>query len=468
MLMARSTPQQLQGAIGIGVIVCLAAAVTGLARNQDKPRGPVTSCITENCHGSIIEHRVVHGPVAQQKCEACHVESDPASHQFVLAQDALTLCTTCHPMPERTYSHAPVHQGNCTGCHDPHGSDHVAMLVADPTQGLCLSCHHEDENLTDAFVHGPVATGACILCHEPHSSWNPSLLTAPPVQLCLGCHVEMQRVPERDRYVHEPVEGDCLSCHDAHSSNVRFQLHEDAPQLCQRCHEDTLLAMNSSPVVHGAVTQEGGCLSCHAAHYSAFPALQRREEIEECLSCHDRAVAVSDGRELTNMAALLRDNPEHHGPIREGACTTCHLPHASNEPKLLRLAYPPEFYAPYEPSRYALCFECHLPQMVQEQQGTGVTGFRDGNENLHWLHVNRQKGRTCRACHEVHASSHPFHIRDSVPFGSSGWALEIRYEQTETGGSCAPGCHVSKTYQRQREPGMPAAPQILRPEGDRP
>ena len=85
----------------------------------------------------------------------------------------------------------------------------------------------------------------------------------------------------------------------------------------------------------------------------------------------------------------------------------------------------------------------------------GITGFRNGDENIHFRHVNKvDKGRTCRACHEVHASKRPAHIREAVPFGSGGWLLDINFEQTEDGGSCAPGCHTVEVdlsgYQSER------------------
>ena len=41
---------------------------------------------------------------------------------------------------------------------------------------------------------------------------------------------------------------------------------------------------------------------------------------------------------------------------------------------------------------------------MTEERSKTVTDFRYGNVNLHKLHVNREKGRTCRACHNIHAS----------------------------------------------------------------
>ena len=174
---------------------------------------------------------------------------------------------------------------------------------------------------------------------------------------------------------------------------------------------------------------------------------ERAVQTQSCLVCHNKPLPSVGGTTIPDMAALLRDNPQHHGPIREGACTVCHQPHAGPNFRLLTDFYPPKFYAPFDIGQYALCFRCHIPDLVLKQQGVGVTGFRRGVENLHWLHVTRDRnGRTCRACHEVHASKHPFHIRDAVPFGSKGWMLEINYAKTPTGGSCSPGCHVPRTY----------------------
>lgn len=443
-------------------LAALLAIVLAGARNaaaQEIPRERTQACVTAGCHERVVDHRVMHGPAAQRKCTACHVYVEPREHRFRLAEPVSELCAGCHTLAHRTYLHEPVRQGNCTGCHDPHGSDYQNMLVADPVAGLCVTCHRDTQESGREFVHGPVAAGACILCHDSHSSWQPTLLTEPPRDLCLGCHAEMAPSSPRDHGSrHQPVDEDCTTCHDAHASSVRYQLHEDSPGLCYGCHEEIRAEVEQSPVVHGATTQAGGCLGCHAAHASPLPTLQRLAQPALCLGCHDRKLTTPDGRPLTNMAALLRDNPDHHGPLREGSCSACHLPHAATHPQLLRKAYPPEFYAPFEPERYALCFECHIPEMVERERGTGLTRFRDGDRNLHWLHVNRTKGRTCRACHEVHASRNPFHVRDSVPFGTRGWALEIRFQVTETGGSCAPGCHAPQTYDRGVTPALSASP----------
>ena len=77
-----------------------------------------------------------------------------------------------------------------------------------------------------------------------------------------------------------------------------------------------------------------------------------------------------------------------------------------------------------------------------------LTDFRNGKLNLHFVHVNREKGRSCKACHEVHAGNQEKHIAFEVPYGKSNWMLPIKYTKTETGGTCVVGCHKEKPYDR--------------------
>lgn len=441
----------------LGVPLALVAAAT---RQDAPPITTVASCVSDGCHDRYGDRDIVHGPVGQRKCLSCHAWVDPGEHRFELIDATGALCTSCHTVTHRTYVHEPLRTGDCTGCHDPHASDQPHLLRLDPAAALCQSCHQDIADPSRPFVHGPVATGACIVCHDAHSSWRPNLLSEEPRQLCLGCHDEVRPDHDGGRYRHPPFADDCLACHDPHASDAPGHLREPTPDLCFSCHEQTREALRHAPVVHGALAVQGGCLECHAPHTSRLPALRRRNDIASCLTCHDRPIMATDGRELTDMLALLRHNPSHHGPIREGQCTTCHLPHAAEEPRLLPSAYPADLYAPYERERYALCFGCHIADLAESPHGRGLTGFRDDDVNLHWLHVNRDKGRTCRTCHEVHASRNPFHMRDSVPYGREGWALEIGFSPTPAGGSCAPGCHQPETYDRGPD-GRPAPATIL-------
>lgn len=323
------------------------------------------------------------------------------------------------------------------------------LLRADLTTTLCVTCHAEQAGLNKKFVHGPVAGGNCILCHQAHSSWHRALLNQPPEETCSACHGEVFQSLRARRHVHAPMlEDRCTDCHDPHAADAPRQLGSDIAGLCTSCHEPLGQKLRSDAVLHGPVTGDNACIDCHQGHASDLPGLQTQSQPAACLSCHDRDLRDAAGRPLANIAALLRDNPFHHGPIREGNCTACHDPHSSPRFRLLKIDYPPDFYAPFDPARYALCLSCHHPELMTSPSGLGVTGFRDGDRNLHHVHVNQEKGRTCRACHEVHASAQPFHMRESVPFGSGNWMLEIKFQKSDNGGSCAPGCHKPVSYDR--------------------
>lgn len=420
----------------------------------------------------------MHGPAASD-CGVCHVQiGEPKDHKFSYVVEKEALCARCHALPHQNVMHAPVKDGKCMECHDPHGSDHKRILKLDPKRDLCLKCHKE-ELTKGAFVHGPVAVGACIVCHKPHSSENPKLLITDTKSLCLTCHAEVQAKGEQGVHMHAALEQGCTRCHDPHASNHKFQLHEQAPGLCMQCHKEKFDQITKdSPVVHGAITAEGGCTGCHEPHSSKLSSLQRGTQPGVCLKCHDKVLDGPNGSHITDMAGLLAQNPDKHGPIREGACTACHSPHAGKHFRLLAEDYPQQFYAPFNLDSFKLCFKCHIPDLVLKPSARGLTQFRDGDRNLHYLHVNQEKGRTCRACHEVHASKRPAHIREAVPFGGSGWMLEINFEKSTDGGSCAPGCHKPKTYNRTAiggaspvpstsaspNPLVPASPKLANPE----
>lgn len=422
------------------------AQVNRTQKPDERLSTAVQTCVGE-CHQDQLRFKNMHGP-AVEDCSKCHIEGNKEEHTFHLRKKVEDLCIECHARDRKAHIHEPAMNRQCLECHDAHGSDHPSILVADPKGDLCARCH-KDTRLDAEFVHGPVVVGACVVCHEAHASDEPALLRKPERETCLECHGEVDRLGEEGWHTHPALEQGCTGCHDPHAADHKYQLKDTAPNLCMTCHEDALHdQLANAAVVHGALTQEHGCTGCHEAHGSTLPKLRKGSELAGCLSCHSEEIKASNGRTLANMGALLTENVDHHGPIREGICTACHEPHAGDRFRLLVEEYPPEFYAPFSIDTFKLCFRCHIPELVLEENGRGLTNFRQGDQNLHWFHVNQEKGRTCRACHEVHASNHPKHIRDAVPFGDSGWMLEINYNPSFEGGSCTPGCHKTRSYRR--------------------
>ena len=177
------------------------------------------------------------------------------------------------------------------------------------------------------------------------------------------------------------------------------------------------------------------CTTCHNPHNSDHEMFLEKDISELCFDCHSDI-----GERVTKMEYV-------HAPVEADGCPACHNVHGSENPYILYDYFPESFYNDYKQGLYKLCFECHDDSKLSKE---GDTGFRNGDQNLHWVHVTMEKkGRSCKACHEVHASSQPLHIRAKVPFGSSGWELPIKFTQSENGGSCVVGCHKKKAYDRE-------------------
>ncbi len=309
----------------------------------------------------------------------------------------------------------------------------------------CVDCHAK--LLAKKKIHGPAAN-ACDKCHKPNDKVHPledvegfSLVAKVP-ELCYGCH-EMKKTAE---HLHPPFgDGNCLDCHEVHSSNEDFLISIKAPGLCFSCHSDLQDTIKKSALVHGAVTEKKSCLNCHSPHLSSEKKILLSEEQGLCLSCHNKIITVGT-RTIPDMKQLIEKSKYVHGAIENNGCAVCHNPHFSENAFLLKNTFPVGNYAKGKKESYALCFTCHEKEMIEEPVTTEATGFRNGNKNLHYLHVMAEKGRSCSNCHSLHASNNLYLIADKSRFGS--WDMPINYTRMEKGGSCAPGCHTKKTYQR--------------------
>ncbi|MBI3182932.1 MAG: hypothetical protein HYZ28_12415 [Myxococcales bacterium] len=341
----------------------------------------------------------------------------------------------------------------------------------------CLSCHEKLAKGT--VVHPPVKNGLCLGCHEPASDKQHAFgFRAEGKQMCRQCHAPR----DTQKVLHNPVtEGLCLFCHDPHSSDHHVRLRKNIFDTCTQCHPSKRIQDRTSLTRHGALDPERNklvCVACHDPHQSDHPKrLKDWPPMNVCFTCHDKPQETQDG-EVMNMKAWVDSHEKlelRHGPVREGLCNECHEPHGTDNWRILKRPFPPEFYWPYRQDlTYALCFGCHDQRLIESEKiaekaannedpakdlawgkrpegdrliRIGVTGFRNGEENLHFKHANKvDKGRTCRDCHDFHASPNVKHIRDSTRFGN--WEYRLNYQRTVSGGSCWPGCHVERRYDR--------------------
>ncbi|HBG06625.1 MAG: cytochrome C [Geobacteraceae bacterium GWC2_58_44] len=410
------------------------------------------SCVTTECHPGISALKYPHAPVKEGDCAPCHtqtVKEHPVKggKSFQLAAKGGDLCKDCHDgIGKKKVVHAPVQEAECTGCHKPHGSNESFLLeVGEDRSQLCFSCH-ESAPFKAKFMHGPAAVGSCNACHDPHESAEKALLKGTVREVCLKCHADFDQAMKGAAVVHPPVRDDpCTACHDPHGSPVVMFLKNKMPDLCIGCHKGIGKTVANVKVPHKPVVSDGGCSNCHSAHYAKAKGLLASDQMGVCLGCHGRDDLGTPP--LKNISKQLEGKKMLHGPIQKGDCKACHDPHGSDYFRLLRGSYPAPLYVPYKDGLYDACLKCHEKNLLRFAETTIYTKFRNGNRNLHYVHVVNRKGRTCRICHEPHASNGDKLIsKEGTQFGD--WKIPIGFATTETGGSCAPGCHRKFKYDR--------------------
>ncbi len=246
-----------------------------------------------------------------------------------------------------------------------------------------------------------------------------------------SCHADMGM----KKYVHAAGVDvkHCSKCHETVKQGEHSfkKLPSETRLLCAICHSSKFLALAHPAAAAHSTTL---CSMCHSSKFLASPDIKK------------------SAPEVIFKDVIYKDDKEvkFHTPIAEGKCTECHDAHESNFYMHLKVEYPSEFYAPYSAEAYSLCLnsKCHqgLEKALTEPRTLTDTKFRNGNLNLHFRHVNKEKGRTCQACHQHHGSKNPKLIRKSFLFEKR--TLTIEYEKTETGGRCTSACHIPVTYDR--------------------
>lgn len=327
------------------------------------------------------------------------------------------------------------------------GADSVRARVMAPVTCVTSQCHSQLGRLE--FVHGPVKSQGCHLCHlvlDPKASPHPKLEKLAPSEVnrrCFVCHDELPGKLGKLRVVHGAIEKEtCLGCHDPHQS-ARSRLLKADPRssLCLGCHQQMEGSLTAG-TRHRIRDWKEGCRTCHAAHGSDHAKiLQEAPTSRLCLSCHQEARTSVDGRTIQPIKIWFSAGKTQHEPVRKGECQQCHQVHGSEAPRLLK--------DEYSEQAYGLCLNCHKKEMISHRRAQEETAFRNGETNLHYLHlVGGRKQRSCQVCHEVHASDQPKLIRATFFYKQN--ELPIRYRKTPTGGSCVSACHREMKYDRER------------------
>lgn len=241
----------------------------------------------------FVEYRF-HNRIAQTQCLPCHTRPQDTT-------PSLDSCNPCHnKVRQRLEEHTVDKSRPCTGCHTIE-SDLTATNPAGPGgANPCYDCHPDKIGLLARdYVHGPVAGGSCTVCHDPHGSQFTKTLVRPVPVLCESCHIDISG--RYRKHLHYPFEqGWCIECHDPHATNNRWVLLKSGEELCMSCHftDGSQRTHNHPhgvkpkkplpPHLHLGSTGELECLTCHQPHGSDAPYLLRLRSDGEnmCLGCH--------------------------------------------------------------------------------------------------------------------------------------------------------------------------------------
>ena len=119
-----------------------------------------------------------------------------------------------------------------------------------------------------------------------------------------------------------------------------------SPQVLRLAVGALPLLLCTLALARGAAAQE----TCQSAqcHATLVQGSAVHEAAESCDNCHEATATAHPQRgtktfKLTEAEPTLCTNchdglggkPEVHAPFADGSCTTCHSPHAANQPKLL-------------------------------------------------------------------------------------------------------------------------------------
>lgn len=424
--------------------------VAPITPKQEKPTQPLSpddSCITPECHVQFRNAKFLHGPAAVNDCWSCHVYV-ATGHTYPLKRKGNDTCIDCHEeYNTKVHQHAAMELPGCLGCHNPHYSNSRYFLNQDTVEAVCTECHPK---VDVGQTHEPYDKGQCTACHDPHESDFKKLLKGGDgVDHCYVCHEDLKEAVNSLPYKHAALENGCEDCHVSHSGLYKGNLKMPLEKLCYSCHQDIEKYVSEATTGHSAVFTGDRCINCHDPHVSGQPKLLKEIQSDLCLQCHNAPVMANNGEMIPDMTPAVKDKPFLHGPVKSDQCAACHNAHGSSNAKLLRAAFPESFYTSFDLSSYELCFTCHEKDLVMLKNTNTLTNFRNGDLNLHYSHVHRdEKGRTCKTCHEVHGSDAPRHMAEKVPFENSTWLMDIKFVQTQNGGSCAPDCHKSVEYDR--------------------
>lgn len=338
------------------------------------------------CHKDVIPetYRSIHGVVAEGNCVRCH-DPHASDNKFVLLNKGNQLCFECHKdlgdfIETAEYKHDPVEKKRgCLNCHNPHASEDFNFMLKNDAPSLCTECHRTDEKKFAARhmnypvgdsrctschsahgsnkrkiifddAHMPVVKKECDKCHEGTASQSPLKVTQEGIALCRECHKKEINEIFKKTKVHSPLVDStaCMHCHSPHASRQKNLLKGKIVNICGECHSDTVelqqISINNpenrnlcKPV------QEGNCIDCHSPHSSDSPLLIAEESFSfgTCDKCHEWQTHSTHP-----IGDDIRDPRNDNIAVD---CMSCHIGCGTgNNPDMMQFN-----------STYLLCIQCH-------------------------------------------------------------------------------------------------------------
>ena len=280
-------------------------------------------------------------------------------------------CKTCHEDQFKNFSHT-AHasleklsswKGKVVGCEACHGPGKAHAEEGDPSKIIsfktrsskqnsetCLTCHsgREEHNNFRRGEHWRNDIG-CTDCHSPH-----------------GAPVGTNKA-DSNVFV-------SLANAEKPGFATEKMLKTSEPQLCLKCHSEEKHKFNQ-PFHHKVLEGAMKCSDCHNPH-GGFETKQTRLSTgtdAACLKCH---------------ADKQGPFAYEHAPVKTEGCVSCHIPHGSSNPRMLRTS-----------SVAQMCLECHSNSHRTDSNGIGgaVPGGPTKNLALQY--------KDCTICHiKIHGS----------------------------------------------------------------
>lgn len=408
------------------------------------------------------------------RCLTCHkIHNSPVADGNILRTNAAGLCFECHVKPSNSRL---VHLNSESGALWPGGqygsfAPAVAEVSPDgkPQRGSCINCHR---------VHGfPNTT-------YPNTVYK-NLLVDNEEKLCITCHDGSPYSPDirTDFYktYRHPVTSYTGRHSEAEYTNSSFYGITNRHSECVDCHNPHLAEKDDTPPVRpyvsGKLKGVGRVsvvnVSTNTVNYIYRPPWDPTptKEYEICFTCHSgfttQPAQQSNYAQKFNTYNLSYHPVEGVGKntnINQNAfvngwrgdslmyCSDCHSadnsqvkgPHGSQYRYILKKQYTASSSS-RTMSRDELCFDCHnYDTYANDQASNTVKSYSRFNPPAfnrgHTYHVGNRR-YPCYACHDTHGSANQrFLLVTGRNPGLNSFTL------TANGGTCAPTCHGSKTY----------------------